>query len=71
MLLLQDHFYCDDDSDCYITAEEVQEFQSNNTHVYEERQQLRETLQIRFAQLCVDGPLQVPQMLAPSRFASN
>jgi len=69
--MLEDQFYCDNDSDCYITAEEVQEFQSNNRQVYEKRQQLRETLQKRFAQLCVNGPLQVPRMLVQTKYASN
>ncbi|KAK4875598.1 hypothetical protein RN001_012020 [Aquatica leii] len=69
--MLEDGFYCDNEGDCYITAEEVQEFQSNNRHVYEQRQELRETLQKRFAQLCVNGPLQVPRMLVQTKYASN
>lgn len=69
--MVEDRFYCDNDSDCYITAEEVKEFQTNNRQVYEKRQQLRETLQKRFAQLCVNGPLQVPRMLVQSKYASN
>lgn len=69
--MLDDHFYSDDDSDCYITPEEVQEFKVNNSQVYEMRQQLRETLQKRFAQLCVNGPLQVPRLLVPTKFVAN
>ncbi|XP_022901319.1 gametogenetin-binding protein 2-like [Onthophagus taurus] len=69
--MLDDHFYSDDDSDCYITPEEVQEFKVNNSRVYEMRQQLRETLQKRFAQLCVNGPLQVPRLLTPTKFIAN
>ncbi|KAI4460999.1 gametogenetin-binding protein 2 [Holotrichia oblita] len=69
--MLDDHFYSDDDSECYITPEEVQEFKTNNRKVCEMRQQLRETLQKKFAQLCVNGPLQVPRILVPTKFASN
>ncbi|KAF5273798.1 hypothetical protein FQA39_LY00913 [Lamprigera yunnana] len=69
--MLEDRFYCDNDSDCYITAEEVREFQNNNRQVYEKRQELRETLQKRFAQLCVNGPLQVPRPLVQTKYVSN
>lgn len=71
MNLFQDHFYCDDSSDYYITPEEVNEFKTNNRELFETRQQLRETLQKRFAQLCVNGPLQVPRLLVQSRYATN
>lgn len=63
---------CDeDDSDCYITAEEVREFKSNNREVYEKRQELREILKSRFAQFCMNGPLQVPRLLIQTKYASN
>ncbi|CAH0554591.1 unnamed protein product [Brassicogethes aeneus] len=61
----------EDDSDCYITPEEVREFKSNSRQVYEQRQELRETLQKRFAQFCVNGPLQVPRLPIQAKFASN
>ncbi|KAG5884357.1 hypothetical protein JTB14_030796 [Gonioctena quinquepunctata] len=59
----------DDDEECYITAEEVREFKSNSRQVLEKRQELRETLQKRFAQFCVDGP--VPRILLQTNYASN
>ncbi|XP_018568036.1 gametogenetin-binding protein 2-like isoform X3 [Anoplophora glabripennis] len=59
----------DDDEDCFITAEEVREFKSNNRQVYEQRLELRETLQKRFAQFCADGP--VPRLLVQTKYASN
>lgn len=65
----QDHFYCDDDNDCYITAEEVREFKNNNRQVFEKRQQLRETLLKRFAQFCVNGPSQTPRIQVQSRLS--
>ncbi|XP_018327336.1 gametogenetin-binding protein 2-like isoform X2 [Agrilus planipennis] len=65
--MLEDHFYSDDDSDCYITAEEVLEFKTNNRQVCEKRRELRETLQKRFAHLCVYGPTEVPRVLTQSK----
>ncbi|CAH1154074.1 unnamed protein product [Phaedon cochleariae] len=59
----------DDDEECYITPEEVREFESNNRQVFEKRQELRETLQKRFAQFCVEGP--VPRILLQTKYASN
>ncbi|XP_074031252.1 gametogenetin-binding protein 2-like isoform X2 [Leptinotarsa decemlineata] len=59
----------DDDEECYITPEEVREFKNNSRQVYEKRQELRETLQKRFAQFCVDGP--VPRILLQTNYASN
>ncbi|XP_030749471.1 gametogenetin-binding protein 2-like [Sitophilus oryzae] len=61
----------DDNEECYITAEEVREFKSRNRQVYEKRQELRETLQKRFAQFCVNGPLTVPRLLVQTKYASN
>ncbi|CAH1104268.1 unnamed protein product [Psylliodes chrysocephalus] len=61
--------YSEDDDECYITPEEVREFKSNNRQVYEKRQELRETLQKRFAQFCMDGP--VPHILLQTKYASN
>ncbi|XP_049823669.1 gametogenetin-binding protein 2-like isoform X2 [Aethina tumida] len=68
--MLEDHSE-DDDNDCYITAEEVREFKNNSRQVYEQRRELRETLQKRFAQFCVNGPLQVPRLLVQTKYASN
>ncbi|KAJ8967503.1 hypothetical protein NQ314_002818 [Rhamnusium bicolor] len=61
--------HSDDDDECYITPEEVREFKSNNRQVFEKRQELRETLQKRFAQFCVNGP--VPRLLVQTKYASN
>lgn len=68
--MLEDHFYCDD-ADCFITPEEVDEFKSNNRKVSEEREQLRETLRKRFAQLCANGLLHVPGFLVQSKITTN
>lgn len=65
MECFQDHFYCDDDSNCYITAEEVREFKSKNGQVVEKRQQLRETLLKRFALFCVNGSMPCPLKYTP------
>ncbi|XP_072382991.1 gametogenetin-binding protein 2-like [Diabrotica undecimpunctata] len=59
----------DDDEECYITPEEVREFNNNNSRVYEKRLELRETLQKRFAQFCASGP--VPRILLQTKYASN
>ncbi|KAL3268221.1 hypothetical protein HHI36_007345 [Cryptolaemus montrouzieri] len=61
----------DDDDSCFITPEEVIEFKNNNRQVYEKRKELRETLQSRFAQFCVNGPLTVPRLLVQTKYASN
>ncbi|CAG9860789.1 unnamed protein product [Phyllotreta striolata] len=61
--------YSEDDDECYITAEEVREFKSNNRQVYEKRKELRETLQKRFAQFCINGP--VPHIFLQTKYASN
>lgn len=47
----------------YISAEEVLEFKSKIRHLTEKRQELRETLKTRFAQLCIDVPTSQPRML--------
>lgn len=49
----------------YISAEEVLEFKSKIRHLTEKRQELRETLKTRFAQLCIDVPTSQPRMLPP------
>ncbi|KAK9876922.1 hypothetical protein WA026_015957 [Henosepilachna vigintioctopunctata] len=61
----------DEDDSCFITQEEVNEFKNNNRQVYEKRLELRETLQSRFAQFCVNGPLTVPRLLIQTKYASN
>ncbi|KAJ8967311.1 hypothetical protein NQ317_013780 [Molorchus minor] len=65
--MLESH--SDDDDECYITAEEVREFKSKSRQVFEKRQELREILQNRFAQFCVNGP--VPRLLIQTKYASN
>lgn len=63
--------HSEDDEECYITAEEVREFKSKSRQVFEKRQELRETLQKRFAQFCHNGPLTVPRLLVQTKYASN
>nr|CAI5828469.1 unnamed protein product [Callosobruchus analis] len=59
----------EDDETCFITPEEVREFESNSRQVNEKRLELREMLQKRFAQFCVNGP--VPRFLFQTKYASN
>lgn len=47
---------CSSDEECYIPAEEVQEFKAKQRNVTEQRQQLRQKLQKRFAQMCINRP---------------
>ncbi|XP_044734525.1 gametogenetin-binding protein 2-like [Chrysoperla carnea] len=47
----------------YIPAEEVLEFKSKVRHLTEKRQELRQTLKTRFAQLCFNVPKSQPRML--------
>lgn len=61
----------DDDDNCFITPEEVTEFKNNNRQVLEKRKELRETLRNRFAQFCVNGPLQVPRLTLQSKYVAN
>ncbi|XP_060528103.1 gametogenetin-binding protein 2-like isoform X2 [Cylas formicarius] len=63
--------HSEDDEEYFITAEEVREFKSRSRQVYEKRQELRDTLQKRFAQFCVNGPLQVPDIFVQTKYASN
>ncbi|GLV41944.1 uncharacterized protein CBL_00406 [Carabus blaptoides fortunei] len=54
--MLEDSCSSDEDGEgSYISAEEVREFQSKVRHLTEVRQELRQTLRKRFAQLCVNG----------------
>lgn len=63
----QIHSDDDCDDECYITPEEVREFKSKSRLVYEKRMELREILQKRFAQFCVNGP--APRLLFQSDYA--
>ncbi|XP_034239515.1 gametogenetin-binding protein 2-like [Thrips palmi] len=52
--MLEESCSSEDDEESYIPAEEVQEFRAQMRNVMEKRQELRETLKNRFAQLCVN-----------------
>lgn len=52
--MLEESCSSEDDEDSYIPAAEVQEFRAQMRNVMEKRQELRETLKSRFAQLCVN-----------------
>ncbi|VEN36955.1 unnamed protein product [Callosobruchus maculatus] len=67
--MLECHSEDEDDDTCFITPEEVREFESNSRQVNEKRLELREMLQKRFAQFCVNGP--VPRFLFQTKYASN
>lgn len=53
-LIMQESCSSEDDEESYIPAAEVQEFRAQMRSVMEKRQELRETLKSRFAQLCVN-----------------
>jgi hypothetical protein len=61
----------EDDSNCKLTPEEVWEFENNNKHLIEKRQELREALKKRFIDFCAYGPLPVPRLLVQTKYASN
>lgn len=63
----QIHSEDDYDDECFITPEEVKEFKSKSIMVNEKRMKLRETLQKRFAQFCVNGP--APQLIFQTKYA--
>lgn len=55
--MLEDSCSSDEEGEeSYISAEEVREFQLKVGHLTEQREELRQTLRTRFAQLCVNGP---------------
>lgn len=54
ILTMQESCSSEDDEESYIPAAEVQEFRAQMRSVMEKRQELRETLKSRFAQLCVN-----------------
>lgn len=61
--MLEESCSSEDEGESYIPAEEVQEFRAQMRNVMEKRQELRETLKSRFAQLCVNTCNNTPQTI--------